>query len=152
MPRILFVKTSSLGDVVHQCPAVSDAARGIPGASIDWVVEDAFAGVARMHPGVARVIPVALRRWRRAPWRPAVWREMAAFREALRGAPYDAVIDTQGLLKSALITCFTSGTKWNGTGALRRPRSASACPPRSTMALRRKDLSAKRCRRPIRFS
>ena len=111
MPRILFVKTSSLGDVVHQCPAVSDAARGIPGASIDWVVEDAFAGVARMHAGVARVIPVAVRRWRRALWRPAVWREMAAFREALRGAPYDAVIDTQGLLKSALITCFTSGTK-----------------------------------------
>ena len=111
MPRILFVKTSSLGDVVHQCPAVSDAARGFPGASIDWVVEDAFGGIARMHAGVARVIPVAVRRWRRAPWRPAVWREMAAFREALRGAPYDAVIDTQGLLKSALITCFTSGTK-----------------------------------------
>jgi heptosyltransferase-1 len=110
MPRILFIKTSSLGDVVHQCPAVSDAARGIPGARIDWVVEDAFAGVARMHPSVARVIPVAVRRWRRAPWRPAVWREMATFRESLKGERYDAVVDTQGLLKSALITCFASGT------------------------------------------
>jgi len=111
MPRILFVKTSSLGDVVHQCPAVTDAARGIPEARIDWVVEDAFAGVARMHPSVARVIPVAVRRWRRAPWRPAVWREMATFRESLKGERYDAVVDTQGLLKSALITCFASGTK-----------------------------------------
>lgn len=111
MPRILFIKTSSLGDVVHQCPAVTDAARGIPEARIDWVVEDAFAGVARMHPSVARVIPVAVRRWRRAPWRPAVWREMATFRESLKGERYDAVVDTQGLLKSALITWFASGTK-----------------------------------------
>jgi heptosyltransferase I len=111
MPRILFIKTSSLGDVVHQCPAVTDAARGIPEARIDWVVEDAFAGVARMHPSVERVIPVAVRRWRRAPWRPAVWREMATFRESLKGERYDAVVDTQGLLKSALITCFASGTK-----------------------------------------
>src|SRR5512145_1741252 len=111
MPRILFIKTSSLGDVVHQCPAVTDAARGIPEARIDWVVEDAFAGVARMHASVARVIPVAVRRWRRAPWRPAVWREMAAFRESLKGERYDAVVDTQGLLKSALIACFASGTR-----------------------------------------
>jgi heptosyltransferase-1 len=90
---------------------VSDAVRGIPGATIDWVVEDAFAGVARMHAGVAHVIPVAVRRWRRAPWRPAVWREMAAFRESLKGERYDAVVDTQGLLKSALIACFASGTR-----------------------------------------
>src|SRR4029453_14521485 len=108
MPRILFVKTSSLGDVVHQCPAVSDAARALPGASIDWVVEDAFAGVARMHASVARVIPVAVRRWRRAPWRPDVWREMATFRESLKGARYDAVVDKQGLLKRTPITCFAS--------------------------------------------
>ena len=92
MPRILFVKTSSLGDVVHQCPAASDAARGIPQARIDWVVEDAFAGVARMHANVARVIPVAVRRWRSALWRPAVWREIAAFRRSLQGERYDAIV------------------------------------------------------------
>jgi lipopolysaccharide heptosyltransferase I len=125
MPRILFVKTSSLGDVVHQCPAVTDAARGIPEARIDWVVEDAFAGIARMHPSVARVIPVAVRRWRRAPWRPAVWREMATFRESLKGARYDVVVDTQGLLKSALITCFASGTKHGmDRASLREPIAA----------------------------
>jgi len=111
MPRILFVKTSSLGDVVHQCPAASDAARGIPQARIDWVVEDAFAGVARMHANVARVIPVAVRRWRSALWRPAVWREIAAFRRSLQGERYDAIVDTQGLLKSAFISSLASGTR-----------------------------------------
>jgi heptosyltransferase-1 len=111
MPRILFVKTSSLGDVVHHCPAVSDAARALPGAEIDWVVEEAFAGVARMHRAVRRVIPVAVRRWRGAPLHPSMWREIAAFRRLLRAERYDAVVDAQGLLKSALVTRAASGTK-----------------------------------------
>ena len=111
MPRILFVKTSSLGDVVHHCPAVSDAARSIPGARIDWVVEESFAGIARMQADVARVIPVAVRRWRGALWRPAVWGEIALFKKSLKGERYDAVIDTQGLLKSALITRLATGTR-----------------------------------------
>jgi len=105
------VKTSSLGDVVHHCPAVSDAARHLPGARIDWVVEESFAGVARMHRAVANVIPVAVRRWRRRPWSPAVWREIRSFRERLKGGAYDAVVDTQGLLKSALITSWASGAR-----------------------------------------
>lgn len=111
MTRILFVKTSSLGDVVHQCPAVSDAARRLGGAEIHWVVEEGFAGIARMHASVNRVIPVAIRRWRRSLWRGSVWQEMAQFGRSLAGEPYDAVIDTQGLLKSALITRFTRGTR-----------------------------------------
>jgi heptosyltransferase-1 len=111
MPRILFVKTSSLGDVVHHCPAVSDAARARPAAQIDWVVEEPFAGVAAMHPAVRRVIPVAVRRWRRALWDPAVWAEIGEFRRALRGERYDTVIDTQSLVKSALLARFASGTR-----------------------------------------
>jgi heptosyltransferase I len=111
MQRILFVKTSSLGDVVHHCPAVTDAARSTGGAQIDWVVEEAFTAVARMHGAVRRVIPVALRRWRSALWSAAVWREIAAFRRALGAERYDAVIDTQGLLKSALVTRLASGTR-----------------------------------------
>lgn len=109
--RILLVKTSSLGDVVHQCPAVSDVARHYPAARIDWVVEEAFAGVARMHRDVAEVIPVALRRWRRAPLTPAVWREFRAFRGRLAREPYDLVIDSQGLLKSAFITRLANGPR-----------------------------------------
>ena len=111
MPRILFVKTSSLGDVVHNCPAVSDAARNAAGAQIDWVVEEAFAAVARMHGAVRRVIPVAVRRWRGALWSAAVWREIADFRRSLAAERYDAVIDAQGLLKSALVTRLASGSK-----------------------------------------
>ena len=111
MTRLLFVKTSSLGDVVHQFPAVSDAARRAPGAAIDWVVEEAFAEVAALHPAVRRVLPVAVRRWRGALASPATWREMGAFRRALAAEHYDCVIDTQGLLKSALIARFADGPR-----------------------------------------
>src|SRR5262245_45659794 len=102
MKTILFVKTSSLGDVVHNGPAVSDAARAFPGAGIDWVVEETFAGVAGMHRDVRRVIPVALRRWRRALVDPSVWLEIGAWRRSLRAERYDAIVDTQSLVKSAL--------------------------------------------------
>lgn len=111
MPSILFVKTSSLGDVVHNFPAASDVARRIPGAQIDWIVEEAFAGIAARHARVRRVIPVAVRRWRAGPWRADVWREVAALRRALASQRYDVVIDTQSLLKSALITSLTRGVR-----------------------------------------
>ena len=120
MTRILFVKTSSLGDVVHNCPAVSDAARAIPGAQIDWVVEEPFAQVAAMHSSVRRVITVAVRRWRSAAWSPAAWREIGEFRRALAAERYDAVIDTQSLLKSALIAACAHGPRHGLDGASAR--------------------------------
>jgi heptosyltransferase-1 len=109
--KILFVKTSSLGDVVHHLPAVSDAARAIPGAAIDWIVEESFAPIAAMHAAVRRVIPVAVRRWRAGWWKSAVWSDIRAFRRAVREERYDAVIDTQSLLKSALISTFAMGPR-----------------------------------------
>jgi heptosyltransferase-1 len=111
MKTILFVKTSSLGDVVHNCPAVSDAARALPGAQIDWMVEEPFAGIARMHRAVRRVIPVAVRRWRAALWKPSVWSEIGASRRALRAERYDVVVDTQSLVKSALLSALAPGTR-----------------------------------------
>jgi len=111
VPRILFVKTSSLGDVVHNCPAVSDVARSVPGAVVDWVVEEAFAEVVALHPCVRRVIPVAIRRWRGALFAAATWTEFVAFRAALRSERYDAVIDSQGLVKSALVASLAQGRK-----------------------------------------
>lgn len=111
LPRILFVKTSSLGDIVHNCPAISDAARHAPGAAIDWVVEEAFAEIAALHASVRRVIPVAVRRWRGALLSPATWSEAAAFRDVLRGERYDAIIDSQGLIKSAVITVLARGRR-----------------------------------------
>lgn len=111
MPRILFVKTSSLGDIVHNCPAISDVARHVPDAAIDWVVEEAFAEIAALHASVRRVIPVALRRWRGAMLSTCGWSEASAFRDALRGERYDAVIDSQGLIKSALIAVLARGRR-----------------------------------------
>jgi heptosyltransferase-1 len=111
VPRILFVKTSSLGDVVHNCPAASDVARSVPGAVIDWVVEEAFAEVVALHPRVRRVIPVAIRRWRGALLAAATWSEFGAFRAAVRSERYDAVIDSQGLVKSALVASLAQGRR-----------------------------------------
>lgn len=103
MLRILLVKTSSLGDVVHNLPVVSDILRHIPDAVIDWVVEEPFAPLPALHPGVHWVIPVAVRRWRKTPFSRDTREEFAAYRHAVGSVHYDAVIDTQGLIKSALL-------------------------------------------------
>jgi heptosyltransferase-1 len=109
---VLLIKTSSLGDVIHTLPALSDAAASLPGVRFDWVVEEAFAEIPAWHPAVERVIPVALRRWRKAPWR--AWRsgEWSRFRQALSQSRYDRVIDAQGLLKSAFITRLAQGPSY----------------------------------------
>ena len=123
--RILLVKTSSLGDVIHNLPVVTDLRTHFPGASIDWVVEEGFADIARLHPGVARVIPVALRRWRKSLLAPATWQEMGAFRTTLKEQSYDLVIDTQGLVKSALITRMARGKRCGyAATAAREPLAA----------------------------
>lgn len=109
--RILLVKTSSLGDVVHNLPVASDIAGALPGAEIDWVVEEAFAAIPAAHPAVRRTIPVALRRWRRTWWRNDTRAEASAFFKALRAVHYDAVVDTQGLIKSAVVTRAARGRR-----------------------------------------
>jgi heptosyltransferase-1 len=109
MPRILIIKTSSLGDVIHNLPVVSDIAAQVPAAEIDWVVEEGFAEIPRLHPRVARVIPAATRRWRGRLWAPSTWREIAHFRRQLQAQSYDVVLDTQGLLKSAVIAWLARG-------------------------------------------
>jgi heptosyltransferase I len=109
--RILFVKTSSLGDVIHNCPAITDARRRFPEAAIDWVVEEPFAEIPRLHSGVSKVICVAIRRWRSHLFSRTTWTEIAAARREMSEKAYDVVIDTQGLLKSALITSGAHGAK-----------------------------------------
>ncbi len=102
--RVLIVKMSSLGDVIHTLPAVTDAASALPGLRFDWVVEEAFAEIPAWHPAVDRVIPIALRRWRKHPLRDFTGPEGRACRQAIRSNYYDAVIDAQGLIKSALVS------------------------------------------------
>jgi heptosyltransferase I len=113
MPRILLIKTSSLGDVVHNFPVVGDIREALGGdAEIHWVVEETLADLPRLHPGVARTLPAAVRRWRRSWWRRSTHAEVAAFLRELRAVRYDAVIDTQGLLKSALIARAARGPRY----------------------------------------
>lgn len=101
--RLLIIKTSSMGDVVHALPALSDMLRAGPcGLQVDWLVEAPFAAIPRLHPGVRRVLPLAWRKWRRQLFQRASWRAMGALREELRSERYDLVLDLQGLLKSAL--------------------------------------------------
>lgn len=107
--RILLVKTSSLGDVIHNLPVVSDVRQSFPEARIDWCVEEGFADIPRLHPGVEAVIPVAIRRWRRSLGRRDTWRELCEFRRQLAARSYDFVLDSQGLLKSALIARMARG-------------------------------------------
>ncbi|AQV95279.1 lipopolysaccharide heptosyltransferase I [Cupriavidus necator] len=102
-PRILLVKVSSLGDVVHNMPLVHDLLARWPGAEIDWVVEEGYVELVRLLPEVRRVIPFALRRWRKRILQGGTWREMGEVRDALRQDRYDAVIDSQGLLKTAVV-------------------------------------------------
>lgn len=121
--KALLVKTSSLGDVVHAFPAVTDAASAIPGLRFDWVVEEAFAEVPALNPVVDRVIPIALRRWRKG-WRGAIRRgEMRRFLNDLRRESYDVVIDAQGLfLKSAVPALLARGpTAGFGPSSAREP-------------------------------
>ena len=98
--RILIVRTSSLGDLVHMLPAISDIARHVPDAEIDWIAEEAFAEIPAWHPAVNEVIKVAHRRWRKAWWSSQVRAERKALRERLRSKQYDIVLDMQALLKS----------------------------------------------------
>ena len=99
--RVLLIKTSSMGDVLHALPALTDAMHAIPGIRFDWVVEEAFQEIPAWHPAVDRVIPVALRRWRKHPLQ-ALWSgEWNRFKRALRKRTYDVVLDSQGLIKSA---------------------------------------------------
>lgn len=110
--RVMVLKMSSLGDIIHTLPALTDAASRLPGIRFDWLVEEAFAEVPAWHPAVDRVIPVALRRWRRRPLHSVAGPEWRAVMRAAGGLHYDAVIDAQGLLKSACIMRRTRGPRY----------------------------------------
>ena len=147
--RFLLVKTSSLGDVVHNLPVVSDLCRVFPGAQIDWCVEEAFAEIPRLHPGVGEVIPVAIRRWRKTLGERRIWQEIGEFRQHLRERAYDAILDTQGLVKSALIAWQARGEKFGYAGEVAREPFAArfydrkfVIPPNAHAVVRNRWLAA----------
>jgi heptosyltransferase I len=126
MAEILFIKTSSLGDVVHHMPAITDARRHLPDARLAWVVEEDYAPLARLHPAIDDVIPVATRRWRKHPLASATWSEIGRFCSTLRGHAFEAAIDSQGLFRTGLIAGVVRGVRH---GYDRRSiREPLACP------------------------
>lgn len=109
--RVLIIKTSSMGDVIHTLPALTDAGHALPGITFDWVVEEGFAEIPRWHPLVNKIIPVALRRWRKDLFSTKTRTEWKKCHEQLRETSYDLIIDAQGLLKSAWLVFMAKGVR-----------------------------------------
>jgi heptosyltransferase-1 len=110
--KVLIIKMSSMGDILHTLPALTDAQRQFPDIEFDWVVEENFKEIPQWHPAVKKVIPVALRRWRKNIFKALFSGELRNFFRQLRTTQYDYVIDAQGLFKSAMITRFTHGPRY----------------------------------------
>ena len=143
--RVLVVKTSSLGDVLHTLPALTDATQRLPEIRFDWVVEEAFVEVPAWHAAVDRVIPVALRRWKHRPLQVLRAGEPQAAVRQLRRQRYDLVLDAQGLLKSAVIARFARGMRVGlDRNSAREPVAAHAY--RRKFAVPRKQHAVQRVR------
>jgi len=116
--RVLLIKTSSLGDIIHTFPAITDALTHNPDLTFDWVAEDSFSQIPLLHPAVKQVFPIAFRKWRKNLWRPSTWKEILTALHPIRLENYDLVIDAQGLFKSSFLSLFTKGRRygyaWHG--------------------------------------
>ena len=140
MSDILFIKTSSLGDVIHHMPALTEARRRRPDARFAWLVEEAFAPLVRLHPAVDTVIPVAWRRWRKALYAPATLAEIAASLRGLRALAFDEIVDSQGLLRSAVIGRIPRGRRHGyDSSSIREPLASAFYDVRHTVS---RDLHA----------
>ncbi|MEN9866316.1 MAG: Lipopolysaccharide heptosyltransferase [Pseudomonadota bacterium] len=155
MLKILIVRVSSLGDVLHNMPMLQDILQHHPDAQIDWVVEEAYVNLVRLPAGVNTIIPVALRRWRKSLLSAATRAEIAAFRRNLKTTAYDFVFDTQGLFKTGLLMSWArlapggqkiglaNGTEGSGYEAISRVfHSRSIAVPSRTHAVARARLVA----------
>ena len=125
MADILFIKTSSLGDVIHHMPALTEARLRRPDARFTWLAEEAFAPLVRLHPAVDEVITVAWRRWRRVLYVPATFSEIAGCLRTIGAGHYDEIVDSQGLLRSAIIGRFAQGRRHGyDISSIREPLAA----------------------------
>lgn len=108
--RVLLVKLSSMGDVLHNLPVVSDLARAYPDIEIDWVTEAPYTGLVALHPKVRQVFALQLRDLKKHWWSTAAWSALFDIRKHLGSQAYDVILDTQGLVKSALVARWAKGT------------------------------------------
>ncbi len=108
--RVLIIQTSPLAELLQSLPVTSDLRREFPQLAVDWCVDEAFAGLLRLHSGVDRILPAALPRWRQKLLSTTIWREIRQFRRALRAVDYEAIFDLSGSLGSALLARQACGT------------------------------------------
>jgi heptosyltransferase-1 len=152
--KILLIRVSSLGDVLHNMPIVQDILRYDPSTQIDWVVEENFVDLVKLNPHVRKIIPFALRRWRKAIFSAPIRAEMAAFKKNLQSETYDVILDTQGLLKTGVImglarggikVGLANGTEGSGYEAISRIFHTLSVPvaPRTHAVLRGRIVAAK---------
>ena len=144
--RLLIVKTTSMGDVVHALPALTDMLRAVPGLQVDWLVEQPFAAIPALHPGVQRVLSLSWRKWRHKLLQRKTWAAIGSLRAQLREQPYDLILDLQGLLKSALWARQAIGPLAGYDGASAR-EPAAAWFYRQRAAVPRDLHAVERCRR-----
>jgi heptosyltransferase-1 len=123
--RVLLVKLSSMGDLLHTLPAITDARKNVAGICFDWVVEEGFKDIPALHASVDRVLPVATRRWRRQPW--STRKERRIFRQRVSEVRYDLILDAQGLMKSAAIARLADGVVAGFDRASAREALATFC-------------------------
>lgn len=109
--RVLIIKMSSMGDIIHTLPAVTDATQAVSNIQFDWVVEEAFTEIPKWHKQVQQIIPIALRRWRKNIWQAIQSGEVKQFYTQLRAEEYDFVLDAQGSIKSAITTRLSRGSR-----------------------------------------
>lgn len=109
--RVLLIKTSSMGDIIHTFPALTDACFALDNVVFDWVIEEPFIDIPGWHNNVERVIPVALRRWRKGLFSRETREGLKKFKKMLKGHHYDLVLDAQGLMKSAFLGFFAEGLR-----------------------------------------
>jgi heptosyltransferase I len=104
MKRILIVKMSALGDIVHALPVLQFLKQCHPDCEVDWVVEQPYAELIQAHPLVNRAICVQTKKWRSQPFKRATWQQIVQFIHELRRCQYDLLLDLQGNSKSGLVT------------------------------------------------
>src|SRR5437868_5399095 len=111
MANVLFIKTSSLGDVIHNMPALTDARKARGDATFTWLVEEVFAPLVHLHSAADEVIPVAWRRWRKSLYAPTTMAEIVASFRTIHAQQYDDIIDSQGLLRTAMMARVARGRR-----------------------------------------
>lgn len=143
--RVLIIKMSSMGDLIHTLPAITDAQKALPNIHFDWVVEESFVEIPSWHPSVKNIIPISIRSWRKNILRGVLRGEIINFIRKLREYKYDYIIDAQGLLKSSFVSSLSRGLS-AGMDYSSCKESLAACAYRKQILISKNEHAIERIR------